>query len=90
MPEKPHHVRIEAETWRALEALAKKNRRSVAAEIMERLDFTIDVEDGWPEPEECRHCGKARAEHVQVVVGGRDDACQRDVLPTQERTFWEA
>lgn len=38
----------------------------------------------------CAACGKTRGEHVQVVVGGRDDCCQRDVLPTQEGTFFRA
>lgn len=37
----------------------------------------------------CRHCGFTRAHHVQVVVGGRDDCCYRDVAPHEERTFFE-
>jgi len=46
---KPHLVRIDDATYRALERMAKKNRRSVAAEIALILETHIDVQEGWPE-----------------------------------------
>ena len=48
MVTKPHMVRIEDATYRALETLAAKNRRSVTAELALILELHIEVQEGWP------------------------------------------
>lgn len=46
---KSHMVRIDDRTYRALEALAAKQRRSVASLIALILDTHLDVQEAWPD-----------------------------------------
>lgn len=51
MPEKTivRSIRLEPELWRALEGLAKKDRRSVNNLIAHVLATHCDVQEAWPE-----------------------------------------